>query len=174
MSTTRRHDLVLAVYPNTRGFAFVLFEGSLAPVDWGIVKVSSEEKNRDSIRRIAQLLGRFTPEALVLQDMSENGARRARRIRDLNEAIGLLAETQGVPVFRYSRGKEREHFASFGMSGKRGIAEAIAKQIPMLARFLPPVRKIWMSEDARMGLFDATALALTFFYRDTLGETQAA
>jgi hypothetical protein len=36
MISRRRYDLVLAIYPQTRGFAFVLFEGWLSPVDWGI------------------------------------------------------------------------------------------------------------------------------------------
>ena len=31
--------------------------------------------------------------------------------------------------------------------------------------YLPPIRKIWKSEDSRMGLFDAAALALTFFHQ---------
>jgi hypothetical protein len=29
---------------------------------------------------------------------------------------------------------------------------------------MPPVRKIWMSEDRRMGIFDAVSLAVTFFH----------
>jgi hypothetical protein len=28
---------------------------------------------------------------------------------------------------------------------------------------LPPIRKIWMSEDRRMSIFDAVSLAVTFF-----------
>ncbi|WP_156527887.1 hypothetical protein [Bradyrhizobium stylosanthis] len=42
-------------------------------------------------------------------------------------------------------------------------AERIAKHIPAFEQYVPPPRKPWMSEDRRMGLFDAAALALTFF-----------
>ena len=42
------------------------------------------------------------------------------------------------------------------------IAETIAKHIPAFDRYLPPPRKPWMSEDPRMAVFDAVALALTF------------
>jgi hypothetical protein len=35
MSGPRRYALVLAIYLNTRGFGFVLFEGHLSPFDWG-------------------------------------------------------------------------------------------------------------------------------------------
>jgi len=45
---------------------------------------------------------------------------------------------------------------------KDTIAAAIAKHIPAFERFLPPPRKLWKSEDARMGIFDAAALASRF------------
>jgi len=33
-----------------------------------------------------------------------------------------------------------------------------------ISTILPPRRKLWKSEDARTGIFDAAALALTLFY----------
>jgi hypothetical protein len=54
-------------------------------------------------------------------------------------------------------------FAGVGVINKRQLAEAVAKHIPAFQRYLPRVRKPWMSEDSRMHLFDAAALALTFF-----------
>jgi hypothetical protein len=46
----------------------------------------------------------------------------------------------------------------------------IAKHIPF-EQHVPPPRKPWKSEDARMGLFDAAALALVFFQK--AGEEQS-
>jgi hypothetical protein len=63
---------------------------------------------------------------------------------------------------RVSRTEVREVFARVDALTKRDIALAVAKQIPAFERYLPPVRKPWMSEDARMSLFDAAALALIF------------
>jgi hypothetical protein len=40
---------------------------------------------------------------------------------------------------------------------------AIAKRFPELAPRLPRFRKPWMSEDYRMSIFDAVAMALTLF-----------
>jgi hypothetical protein len=54
--------------------------------------------------------------------------------------------------------------ACFGQIAKREIAEAIVREFPELEPRLPPVRKIWMSEDRRMNIFDAAALAMTFFH----------
>ena len=163
MSAPRKYNLVLAIYPNARGFAYVLFEGPLAPVDWAVVEVRGKLKNRQCIRRISQLFGTFTPDAVVLQDMGEAPFHRATRIRDLNGSIALLAETQSIPMFAYSRTQVRQRFAHLGSVSKQAIAEHIAKHIPAFERFLPPIRKIWKSEDARMGLFDAAAVGLTFF-----------
>jgi hypothetical protein len=56
-------------------------------------------------------------------------------------------------------------FASAGLANKQSLAEVIAKYIPAFERHVPPPRKPWMSEDARMGLFDAAALALVFFQK---------
>jgi hypothetical protein len=53
---------------------------------------------------------------------------------------------------------------------KYAIAEAIAKHLPAFERHLPPQRKPWMSEDSRMGIFNAAALALTFFQSTAGGE----
>jgi len=48
---------------------------------------------------------------------------------------------------------------------KQEIAIAIAERFPELAPRLPRFRKPWMSEDYRMSIFDAVALALTFFFQ---------
>ena len=43
------------------------------------------------------------------------------------------------------------------------MAEILAKRLPEELGFrLPPKRRAWMSEDYRMDIFDAVALALMF------------
>src|SRR6266853_643141 len=103
MISRRRYDLVLAIYPQSRGFAFVLFEGWLAPVDWGVYEARGVDKNARCLRRIDSLLALHTPDVLVLQDMSEHGTRRARRIRELNRRATELADKRGMIVSMYSR-----------------------------------------------------------------------
>jgi hypothetical protein len=75
----RRYDLVLAIYLQSRGFAFVLFDGWLAPVHWGVYDARGADKNVRCLDRIDSLLALHTPDVLVLQDMSESGTRRAHR-----------------------------------------------------------------------------------------------
>jgi hypothetical protein len=65
------------------------------------------------------------------------------------------------------------YFVERGATTKQKIAETIAKQVPALNLYVPPERKPWMSEDPRMGIFDAAALAWTYFH-EREGDRQAA
>jgi len=163
MTWSGRYNLVTAIYFNSRGFAFAIFEGELAPQDWGVVEARGKQKHEKIIARVDGLLGRYRPDVLVLQNMSEASAHRPHRIRQLNEAITELAEQCGLRVVFLSRERVRQCFAYLQTVTKDTIAEAIAKHIPAFERFLPVPRKPWQSEDARMGIFDAAALALVFF-----------
>jgi Holliday junction resolvasome RuvABC endonuclease subunit len=164
MITPRRYDLVLAVYPYFRGIAFVLFEGFLAPVDWGVHDVRGPEKNARCLERVSRLFSDHAPDVLVLEDMSDAGTYRSGRVRALNSAIRNLADMTGLAVNAYSRTHVRNCFAKLGRTTKSEIAELIGKHVPALDQYVPPIRKLWKSEDARMGLFDAAALAWTFFH----------
>ena len=164
MIPQKRYDLVLAIYPQSRGFAFVLCEGWLAPVDWGIHEARGANKNARCLNRINSLLELHMPDIILLQDMSGPEARRAPRIQQLNNRIAELAELRGVIVRKYSRAQVIEYFSDLGASTKQKIAETIAKQIPALSLYVPPARKPWMSEDPRTGIFEAAALAWMYFH----------
>jgi hypothetical protein len=164
MNSGRRHDLVLSIYPQTRGFAFTAFEGILAPVDWGVHDPRGPDKNTRCLKQIGALFTSHAPEILVLQDMSVSGTRRAPRIRELNHHIVELAEAHGLPVRSYSRVQVLEFFSQRGATTKQTIAEMIAKHVPALGLYVPPARKRWMNEHVHMGIFDAAALAWVFFH----------
>jgi Holliday junction resolvasome RuvABC endonuclease subunit len=163
MMARRKHNLVLGIYPDSRGFAYVLFEGPLAPRAWRTSDVRGDHRVRICVARISAVFGEYGPDAVVLQDMSANGTSRACQIRAINDAVSLLAETQGIATFTYSRADVRACFAPIGAITKDGIVEAIIKRIPAFERLRPPVRKLWTNEHPRMALFDAAALVITHF-----------
>lgn len=169
----RPHALVLAIYLSTRGFAFVLFESPLAPVDWAVKDIRRARKHERSLVGIAELVERYQPGVIVLQDTSATGTARVYRIRLLNSAIVEMAENAGIETIAFSRSEVMRAFAGVGVMNKRQLAEAIAAHIPAFERYLPPPRKAWMSEDSRMSLFDAAALALTFFQSPSARDQQA-
>lgn len=166
----QRYNSVLAIYPSVRGFGYVLFEAPMSAVDWGIREVRGRQKNQRCLVAVAALLDRYRPDAVVLQDMSSAGTRRSIRLRELNAGIEEMAAEHGFAVYAYSRADVRDAFAAHGITNKHSMAEAIAKHLPVFERYVPPPRKLWMSEDARMSLFDAAALALTFFQSIEGGE----
>jgi hypothetical protein len=161
---TRRYDLVMALFPNTRGFAYVIFEGPFSPVDWGVSDVRGGHKNQDGVRRISVLLTRHAPDVIVLRRVSCPQPERARRLLQLIDRIKELAEMREIALTEISREQVRQTFGYLGSPTRYAVVEAIVKHIPLFSPYVPPARKIWKSEDRRMGLFDAAALALTFFH----------
>jgi hypothetical protein len=153
----------MSLYTNSRGFAFVLFEGTLSPYDWGTFDFRGLRKDRLVADKVTRLLHQYMPDVLVTQDTE--GTLRANRLVLLNRKLGTLAQELGIPVFTYSRNEIYREFKSMGFTNKLTFAVLIAKHIPAFERHVPPPRKPWMSEDARMGLFDAAALALVFFQK---------
>lgn len=156
-------DVVLAIYPSTRGVAFALMKSPLAAIDWGIKGAYGADKNALLLKRVAGLLDANQPDVVVLEDPTSARLRRSARIGRLTRAIERLAEDQVVEVQRYSRQAVQECFGQFGARTRYEVAVAIATRIAAFERFLPPPRKLWMSEDARMGIFRAAALALTYY-----------
>jgi len=155
--------LVLSIYATTRGFAFALFESPLSPVDWGVKVAVRASKNAECVEGITKLVETYQPDAVVIEDYRAAGSRRSLRIRRLYRAIEAWTASQAIETYRYSRNLIRETFSRLGAYTKEEIAQIITKHIPAFEHRLPPVRRVWMSEDPRMGLFDATALAFTFF-----------
>jgi Holliday junction resolvasome RuvABC endonuclease subunit len=173
MNDFRRYALVLAIYLNTRGFAFVIFESSLSPVDWGVKEVRGLRRHVRCIAKIVAILYHYQPDVLVIQDTSTQGTSRTRRIVKLNAAIAELAGPRGMALYAYSRADVGEAFRDVGVSNKDDLARVVALHIPAFERYVPPRRKPWKSEDARMGIFDAAALALTFFNHEAGGNPQS-
>src|SRR5438270_7439164 len=110
MKEASRHGLTLSIYLNTRGFAFVVFEGHLSPFDWGIREIRGPRKCSRCLPRITQIVDRYVPDVIVVQDTSEHGTQRARWITALNVSINVLAKDRAIPAFAYSRDQVRAAF----------------------------------------------------------------
>ena len=158
---------MLSIYLNSRGFGYALFEGFLVPVDWGIKTVEARGMT-DSLEKVRLLLHLLQPSVVILQDCEGKLSRCTKRIEKLVNRISALAKTKRIRVYRYSRSDIRECFAYYGARTKDEIARAIAKLLPEFSPRVPPMRKIWMSEDYRMGLFDALSLVFTYHAKEHL------
>src|SRR6266496_6608456 len=162
MSRADTKDIrVLAIDPSTRGFGFAVLEGPNRLIDWG-VKETKVNKNARSLKLIDDLIERYQPNVVVVEDYAGKGSRRCRRIQGLIKDISKLASKRNIKVRSFSRAKVKQAFSESGAVNKQEIAVTIANRFPELAPRLPRFRKPWMSEDYRMSIFDAVALALTY------------
>ena len=148
---------LFALHCTRQGLGFVIFEGETI-FDWGTVTARGD-KNAMSVRKLARLLDRFSPEELVLE--SASGAGRADRIVHLHAAIATLCRARNIDVTQYSRADIQHRFRRLGASTRQEIAEAVAQELDVLSPRLPHPRKPWHNESRRMAIFSAAAVALT-------------
>jgi len=148
-----RQVRVLGIAPSTRGFGFAVLEGDHFLVDWG-VKVVKGDKNARSLSSVANLVALYQPNVIALEDCSAPASRRSSRIQELVEQIVAVASDQNIKVEKYS-------CIVFRHGGtKHAVAKNLAGRFPEELGFrLPQKRRPWMSEDYRMDMFDAVALA---------------
>jgi hypothetical protein len=170
MSRGRKH-LVLAIQPLPRGFAFALFEGPLSPLDWGMRDVRGKHVNSRTVERSKEIIRQCEPDVLVLEECGGPHSRRGRRASRLLRLIAHDATSQGIEVHSFARAAIRECFQGVGAVTRYEIAQAIAAQVTAFGHKLPPLRKAWMSEDVRMGLFDAASLIMTYYCRSELAHS---
>lgn len=167
--STQGQPRVLAIAPSTRGFGFAVLENEATLVDWGVKSVT-DDKNARSLAKVKELIVHYEPGVLVLPDTASKDSRRAARIRSLCQQIKTMAETHKVRVVLLSQEQVRRAFFTDGRGTKHGLAEILAKRFPEeLGSRLPPKRRPWMSEDYRMDIFEAVALALMHRVRDAEG-----
>ena len=155
--------LVLGIYPSTRGFGFVLLQGPLRPVDWGL-RTAQRHKNEVCLKKVAALIDLYHPKLLVIDDYTGEGSKRCYRIQRLIDRICELSAQNNVPVLGYSKGQVQTYFAHYHAKTRHEIAITIATWMPGFLSRLPAKRKPWMSEPSGMAMFNAIAIVLTHYY----------
>lgn len=160
----RKEDegVVMAIAVNTRGFGYIVFESRDLAMAWG-VREERKSRPRDCVEGARMLLHMIAPSVVVMEDVRDDSCRRGKRAKGIIEKIAKVARDKGIKVVYRSRAEVRAVFDKQGVRSKRGRAEMIVKEIPQLADRLPPARRAWESEHFSMGIFEAAALALTYF-----------
>jgi hypothetical protein len=148
-------DTILAIDPTSRGFAFAVLEPPAFLVDWGERIIPA--KTGGLLRKVDELLSRYEPTLLVVEDLTAPDARRRKRAGKEIHSIELLALKRGLSAEWISRLVVIDAFAPG--KGKFEVALRLAEIFPVLARRLPSKRKAWITEDARMNIFDALGFA---------------
>lgn len=159
-----RFQRVLAVDPHTHGLGYALFEGRGRLVDWGNKDIR-RDKHACALRRIKELIRRYEPTVLVVEDFGHARSRRNLRVKRLQSQMFALARRSGIKGYALPLVAVYQHFSKRGAQTKYDIATTLAREFPGLMLRLPPKRKPWQSEDSRMSIFDAAALGYTYLAR---------
>ena len=159
-STNTSPKRVLAVDPTSRGFGFVVLESPTTLVEWGN-RVIPRQNEATILSKISKLIRQYLPDTIVFEDY--RGSRRGTRVQSLLGRISEMATAEGLKSRCFPVAQVKKVFRAFRATTKHEIAHAVARQLPDLAPWLPRFRKPWMSEGYQMGIFDAAALALTYF-----------
>src|SRR5438105_4808427 len=114
MRERQTSELVLTLYPSARGLAFVIFEGPLSPIDWGVKAVrGSQDRIAILFETAKSLIERYQPEIVVLQG-HRNASGRADHARRLEQMILTYAAGQNTEAHRYTREDVRSCFRQSG------------------------------------------------------------
>jgi hypothetical protein len=157
-----QYHAVLSVHPTARGMGWVIATSPLTLIDWGVIRANNDT-NATCLRRIAKLIETFSPAVIVIKHAAGSSRTRVKRIQRLITAIVQLARTRSIEIQLFAEKQVRAHFERFGAKTREDVAMFLATNIDALSSRLPPKRKPWMSEDARLGLFDAAAVMVAFF-----------
>jgi hypothetical protein len=153
---------ILAVSLSSRGFGYAVMEGNNRVVAYGN-KVINKNKNARVLVHIEKVITRYRPNLLVLQDVNAKGTHRDPRIKELNRKIITLMKKRKLKTAKLSGTNLRITLLDNPKGTKHEMAESLAKRFPdELASRLPPKRNFYNSEDVRMDIFDAVALAVVF------------
>ncbi len=149
---------ILGLAPSPAGVGVAVIEGVNSLVGWDMKRVR-KSSNSECMVKVEKAIDYYQPQVIVMEDGSE----RSSRHRALMKRIVALAGKRGIKVIVLSRKQVRGVFFAEGMGSKDSLAEILIERFPEeLAARLPRKRGTSTSEDHRMGMFEAVALALAF------------
>ncbi len=140
-------------------YGYAAFEGLETLVDWGTAKTPTSDLSV-GVGKARKLISWLKPEVAVLEDLDDPEIRKGFNARRLVLLLTKELERARIPIKRVRKVQVRQSFSRTSATSKQEVAIAIAKLYPELQRYLPAPRKIWMSEDRRMGIFEAVGLCL--------------
>jgi hypothetical protein len=153
---------IFALDPTTKGFGYALLETPYRLVDWDMAHIEGE-KNSGAALRFEELLDQYRPDVVVLEDPAAPGSRRRPRVQKLLGQLRDIARERGIAIHMLPRLAVIECFSSpEKRATKYSITQNLAETFPELAEKMPKRRKIYQSEDERIAIFDALALAVTY------------
>lgn len=161
-------DSALSIFPCVPGFGWILFDGPLSPVAWGVSTIAastkgSDQKNTQCVKQAETLLYKYRPNMLVLEAFEKGTTRRAERTQRLCRSLISLAVVNGIGVRIITRGEIRSSFTSAHAKTRYDVAKIAASYLTEIRHRLPDKRRFYDTEDPKMALFAAAALLIVHY-----------
>lgn len=159
MKTLPSGARILALDLHPQRFGYAVLETPADLLDWGIRRHYRKHGRFSDLSmcvRLRSLLQIWRPSLAVVKELSGYRAARTKM-----RQAGLFREIRRcrIPIWRVTERDVQSVLDSSTLT-KYATACILVQQFPFLASTLPPQRKIWASEDYRMGIFAAVRLAL--------------
>lgn len=151
---------MIAIYPNTMGFGYVILTEKGEILDYGITTVRPIQNDK-CIEKIKEVVCYYEPEILIIEDY--RNSIKSERVKELIHNIDDCSKKQ-FKVFKYTKEQVKDTFEVFGAKNKFEISRKIAEAYPQFKSKLPDKRKPWEPENYYQGIFDAMALVLTHLF----------
>ncbi len=162
MSTPKKHITILGINPGAKYLGIAVFRGPDLR-DWR-VRVTrgkwSAEKYRQTTAILSGLLDHYKPDFIAVKRLDPS--RSSSGLDRLVEKTIALAEKKGIKVCRYGLRELKAFFHAEGRTSKRGMADIIASQYPVLYSELDQERRNKNPYYLRM--FEAVGLAAACFH----------
>jgi len=133
-----------------------MFDAPDFVVDWGVARI--EGKRVDAyLVRLEAMIDRYAPDIIALPDPADY--RKSALRRQLAAALVRRTSLRRLLIRLVSKDEIRRTFPAQSRT-KYDRAVFLTSVLPDLREILPPPRKLWTSEDARMYVFDALCFTL--------------
>ena len=168
-----KNNIIMAIYPNSRGLGFVLCGDTPNDIISRGVGSLSILSPYGYVSRLRKMITRYRPSIVVLKDYYDAGVVVSPRVRKIIEAMEKEAYSNELTVYRYSRKHIRKIFEPYtDNTNKYGISLVLSLWYPDLKRFLAPPRTITTPESYRTVVFDAYSLLYCYFTLSHLNQKQ--
>ncbi|WP_299884377.1 hypothetical protein [uncultured Lacinutrix sp.] len=154
---------VLALYPNRYGVGYALFDAPDHLIEYGIGYVQPVN-NKKTIKKVRDYIEYYKPDIIITRDVNDIAKKTSKRIETLIDCICNEAKLQNLEIHSFTRTQIKEVFSAFKAHSKYQIALKLIEWFGELKKYQFPIRKRWMRENHNTGIFDATSLAMTYYY----------
>jgi hypothetical protein len=164
---------VLAIDLRNRRSGFAVFEGPRNLLDFGTTVLPSVPAE-SVMNRFSDLLRMSLPSIIVVRKDRWQNISSDSSIKHSIEMLTRESETREIQIRMLEQNAVSAIFRNLGCGTKAEISIALARIFPELVWQLPPERKAWESEHPRQSVFDAIALGLAYWQRETnkVGDSQ--